>query len=82
MAYKIYTRRNLADTTRDPDQIQIDELGYRNNLEDAKILANDYIRTSFFHKDTKLRENKNGLCTATDFCSYGATIIVEPIEIK
>ncbi len=81
MAYRIYTERNLADTTRDPDQIVIEELGYKHNLEDAKSTANEYIAKNFVHKDTILKERKNGLYSATDFCSYGATIIVEPIII-
>ena len=81
MAYRIYTERNLADTTRDPDQIVTEELGYKYELEDAKLIANDYIKTRFFHKDTSIIERRNGTFTATDFCSYGETIIIEPINI-
>jgi hypothetical protein len=81
MAYRIYTERNLAETTRDPDEIVIKELGYKHNLEDAKSIANDYIAKNFFHRDTLLKERQNGLYSATDFSSYGATIIVEPIII-
>jgi hypothetical protein len=81
MAYRIYTERNLAETTRDPDEIVIKELGYKYNLEDAKSTANEYIAKNFFHKDTILKERKNGSYSATDFCSFGATIIVEPIII-
>lgn len=82
MAYKIYTRRNLADTMRDPDEIVIEDLGYKHSLEAAKSVANDYINKRFFHKDTKLMERKDGTYSATDFCSYGATIIVESITIS
>jgi hypothetical protein len=82
MAYKIYTSRNLADTIRDPDEIVIEDLGYKFNLEDAKLVANNYIKKSFFHKDTELKVRKDGTYTATDFCSYGATVIVEPITIS
>lgn len=82
MAYKIYTERNLADTSRDPDQIVNEDLGYVHNLENAKKIASDYIKKRFFHKDTELLKRKDGTHTATDFCSYGATIIVKPIEIQ
>lgn len=80
-AYRIYTKINLADTCRDPDEIVITELGYKHKLEDAKQLANDYIKESFFRKDMVLEERKDGTYSATDFCSYGVTIIVEPINI-
>jgi hypothetical protein len=50
--------------------------------DDAKSFARDYIRNNFFHKDTHLRERTGGGFTATDFSSYGATIIVEPIVIS
>ncbi len=82
MAYRIYTERNLADTTRDPDEMVVEELGYKHELEDAKSIVNDYIEKRFFHKDTPIRERKDGTFTATDFCSYGATIIIEPIIIS
>jgi hypothetical protein len=81
MPYKIYTERNLADTSRDPDEIVIEELGYKHNLDDAKLIASDYIKTRFFHKNTELIENRNGSFSATDFSSYGATIIIKPIII-
>mgnify|MGYP001769064602 CR=1 FL=1 len=81
MAYKIYTSVNYADTCRDPDDIHFKDLGYKNELEDAIILANNYIKNHFFHKDTQLIEHKNGSFSATDFCSYGKTIIIEPIKI-
>jgi len=82
MAYKIYTRRNLADTMRDPDEIVIDNLEYKNELGDAKSVAINYIKTKFLHKNTELKERKDGTYTATDFCSYGVTVIVEPITIS
>ncbi len=81
MAYRVYTERNLADTTRDPDQIVIEELGYKHNLDDAKLLATDHIKNHFFHKDTLLKERIDGTHTATDFCSYGVTIIIQPVII-
>ena len=82
MAYRIYTERNLADTTRDPDEMIYEELGYKFDLADAKSVANNYIKTRFFHKDTELKERNDGTYTATDFASYGATVIVKPINIS
>jgi hypothetical protein len=79
--YKIYTERNWADSWRDPDDIQICELGYKNSLEDALTIAKNYIKESFFHKDTDLRETYDGNYLATDFRSYGATIHVKSIII-
>jgi len=82
MAYRIYTRRNLADTTRDPDQMIFEELGYKSDLEDAKSVANKYIKERFFRKDTELSEYKDGTIGATDFSSYGATVVISPITIS
>lgn len=82
MAYRIYTERNLADTTRDPDEMVYEELGYKFDLDEAKSVANNYIKKMFFHKDTELKERKSGTYAATDFASYGATVIVEPITIS
>lgn len=84
MAYRIYTSRNLADTCRDADDIHIEELGYRIELEDAKKLAYDYIKDRFFadNKDNKLYEHKDGSFSAFNFCSYGETIYIKPIDLK
>ena len=81
MIYRIYTEQNLADTSRDPDQIITNELGYKYSLEDAKSLANEYIKQNFFNKDTELRNNVKGTYTAHDYCSYGVTITIQPINI-
>lgn len=81
MRYKIYTKTNLADTTRDPDVYVYKQLGGTNNLADALNLANQYIRKSFFRKDTQLRKGEgNIIYTALDFCSYGERIIIEEIK--
>lgn len=81
LAYKIYTKKNLADTSRDPDKYIYEDLGYKNNLDDAVKMATDYIQKRFFHKDTKLKKGKgNIIFTASDFCSYGAEIIIENNE--
>ena len=80
MIYRIFKSVNYADTCRDANDICITELGYKNSLDDAKLVANDYIKKHFFHKDTELRECKEGSFSATDFCSYGATIKIQPIK--
>ena len=64
---------------RDPDEIVIEDLRYRHTLEDAKAIVYDYINERFFHKDTKLTAEKDGTYSATDFSSYGATIIIEQV---
>lgn len=80
-AYRIYTQRNLADTTRDPDQIVTTELGYRFDLDDAKSLATEYIKEHFFYKDSVLIERKGGYYSAVNFSSYGEIIFVQPFMI-
>jgi hypothetical protein len=76
--YRIYTKQNLADTCRDSDDYRYEEVGDATRIEKAIEIANKYINKHFFHKDTKLRRgSKNILYTATDFCSYGKTIIIE-----
>lgn len=47
MAYKIYTKRNLADTSRDPDEYVYEQLGYKHKLDDAITLAEDHIQKKF-----------------------------------
>lgn len=83
MPYKIYTQVNLADTSRDPDDYIYSTLGYRKNIIEAMMLADEYINTRFTDKNTMLRKvppNKEKiLYTATDFCSYGATIMIKEI---
>lgn len=83
MEYRVYTSVNYADTCRDPDDIHHETIGYKRKLEDAIALANAFIKTHFFHKDTKLiHVNNNGeIYFATDCCSYGKTVIIEEIEI-
>ena len=80
MIYRIFKIVDYADTCRDSNDIHITELGYKNSLDDAKLVANDYIKKHFFHKDTELRKCKEGSFSATDFCSYGATIEIQPIK--
>ena len=81
MIYRIYTTVNYADTSRDSDNIHINELCYKNNKEDTLIYLEKYIKKNFFHKNTKPHIFKDGEIRATDFCSYGETIIAKPIKI-
>jgi hypothetical protein len=82
MAYKIYTQKNLADTSRDPDEYVYEQLGYKNNLEDAVAVANEHIQKRFFTKNTKLQKGEGNIVfTALDFCSWGVRIIIEEIQI-
>lgn len=82
MAYKIYTKRNLTDTSRDPDEYVYEQLGYKHNLDDAIALAKDYIRKNFCNSDTMLRPGEGHIVyTALDLCSYGVRIIIEEITI-
>ena len=82
IAYKIYTERNLADTCKDRDEYVYEQLGYKNNLDDAIKIANEYIQDRFFRKDTQLTKGHgNIVLRALDFCSYGAEIKIEEIFI-
>lgn len=81
MIYRLYTEQNLADTSRDKDDIIIEELGYYEDCDMALRKAENFINDNFFHKDTKMKLKRTGYYTATDFCSYGKTINLIPIEI-
>lgn len=83
MAYRIYTKRNLADTTRDPDEFVYENLGYKYNLDDAIDIANEYIEKNFFRpEDTQLKKGEgNVVLRAYDSRSYGVEIIIEKIVI-
>ena len=78
--YKVSTKTNYADSWRDPDDIVIVELGYKQNLDDALLIANNYISHHFLDKNEKLRKNDKGNYWATDFRSYGTTIYVDCIN--
>ena len=80
MPYRIYRYVNCADTCRDADDIITTEMGYKKSVDDALLIANDYIKNHFFHKDTVLHKSGNNY-RATDFCSYGVTICVDEIII-
>lgn len=80
MAYKIYTKVNTADSWRDDDAYIYNHIGTARTIKDALKQANDYINDHFFSK-SKLRQDGDNY-TATDFCSYAETIIVEKINQK
>lgn len=79
MPYRIYTRVNYAETWRDADDIHIDHLGFKQDLDAAMDVANDYIKNHFVHKDTKLAKHGKDY-TATDFISFGKTVVVERLS--
>jgi len=78
--YRILKEINAADTWRDPDNICTTELGCTEILEEAKSIANEYIKNKFFSKDVKLRELEDGSFYACDFCSYGVSLHIILIE--
>jgi len=80
--YKIYKEMNAADTWRDPDDICIVELGYKQSLEDALTLVQEYIDKSFYQKGAEIHKSTNGSYYAIDVCSYGWTVKVNPIEVE
>lgn len=67
---------------RDPDDIHITELGYKQSLEDAIEFVQARILSHFFRKDAKISKRNDGSFEAVDFCSYGATVIIEPITLE
>jgi hypothetical protein len=80
MAYRIYTRVNFADTSRDKDNVHIKELCYKSSREKAIKYMYDYIKKHFTNRNTGLCGSKTAL-SATDACSYGETIMAEKITI-
>jgi hypothetical protein len=81
MIYRIYKRINYSDTIRDPDDICVTELGYKQKLKDAIEIAEEYIKEHFINSNTKLHKNEDGSYGALDFCSYGAYIEIQPINL-
>jgi hypothetical protein len=79
--FRIYKTVNYADTTRDADDIETTELGLMADEKEAVEIAKTYIKHNFAVRNTKLNKYKNGFYTATDFCSYGATICIEKLEL-
>jgi len=78
MKYRIYRSINIADTCCAPDKFYITELGEAKTLGEAKRVAKEYIENHFSHNSVKLVQNPDGTFSATDFCSYPTTVVVEP----
>jgi hypothetical protein len=80
--YKVYTRINYADTTRDPNNYEYKTIVHTGDLQRAIDVANKFITVEFFKNKTKLEKGENNiLFTAMDFCSYPKIIFIEEIEV-
>lgn len=79
--YRLYIYRNLADTSRDSDNIETIKDEFYTTLEKAKIDANIYIKNHFLHKDSKLSGSGDNWSTV-DFCSYGAVIKISKVKVN
>jgi len=77
MKYRIYRSINIADSCCDPDKFYIKEIGEAKTLGEAQKIAEEYIKKNFC-RNAELTENSDGTFSATDFCSYPATVVVEP----
>jgi hypothetical protein len=76
--YKVYTKQNTADTTRDPDNYVYGDIGNTQDLNEAIKMANDYIKSNFFRKDKQLTPGEGDIVfSALDFCSYPVQVIIE-----
>lgn len=80
-AYRIYTTYNAADTTRDPDEIYTTDICYRSTRKGAMKRIRAYIDAHFFRPDDVVISEYEGGLRATNFVSYGETIIAEKITI-
>jgi len=81
IVYRIYKQMNAADTWRDPDDIHVVELGYKQSLEDSLVFVQKQILETFHRKHTEIFKRKDGTYSAQDFCSYAWEIIIQPIEV-
>lgn len=79
--YRVLRSLNYADTTRDEPIIETTELDVKDNLDDAIVVAKNYINKHFVSTSTELKKQADGNYSATDFCSYGATITIQKIII-
>ena len=85
--YRVYTRQNLADTSRDPDEIIIDDLGYFDNIDKAILFAQGHIKEHFFsskiHTPTLDKNAEKGHAyTAYEFCSYGRFLHIDKTMVN
>jgi hypothetical protein len=80
--YTLESKVNLADTSRDPDQINITKLGIYKSLESAKSEALKYRDKHFFQKDASFYKDKSGKIYLSDSCSWAVTLIISEEEVK
>lgn len=78
--YKITSTVNCADTMRDPDDLHVEDLGYKEGKDNARKFCEEHIKNRFVKENTQLEETDYGF-KAVDFCSYGATLKAELIKI-
>jgi len=74
--YRVYTRINYADTSRDPDDIREYDIKTCISKSEALDIANKYIKSKFRDKNTELKEQADGTYSALNFKSWGEYIIV------
>lgn len=85
-SFRIYTRVNLADTSRDPDEIIIKTLAYKKKFISAVRFAYKYMEDNFSKPNLssfsgyKLRK-KGSMWTEYEIASWGEEIIIEKIEL-
>jgi hypothetical protein len=79
--FRIYTRVNLADTCRDPDEYVYKEVAYVKGDQATKKRCREYIKEHFFRKDSDIIVTKNGY-EAMDFCSYPTHLFAERITVE
>ena len=81
MAYRIYTVVNLAETSRDADDVRTQDLCYKEKEEDAVAFCEKYIEDKFTQKDTELEKDGENY-SAHDSCSWGTTLKADKIKIE
>jgi translation initiation factor 2B subunit (eIF-2B alpha/beta/delta family) len=81
--YKVYTKNNMADTSRDKDNYVRETLGNKLSLDNAIDLAKNHIKNNFFRTDTELKKGEGDIVfSAMDFCSYPEEIIIKKVKAK
>lgn len=78
--FHVLVYANFAETWRDPDDYQIvKNFGYFESFEDSKAVAEKFISKWFLHTETPLTEREDGTWRATDFCSFGRTVVLQSV---
>jgi hypothetical protein len=75
--WRVYKHQNFADTSRDPDNIEITELGYFHKLEDAKKAVERKLNSG-----TRLHRLKDGSWYTSEMGSYAPSYYIEPIKVQ